>query len=284
VRRRRRRARRLHYLILLVFVLAAGIAFSMNAFFQVEDISVIGTERYDLDQIIEISGIQAGDNLLRLDSGQIAEDILYAFPYIATVNVRRRFPPRVELIVTEHQPEMAVFENGEFALITLQGKLLERGNRTAPTGLPVVRGLMLEDHQPGQMLGGGYSPHNNERLVMLRYLFDAAYRVDFLPITHVDVRDRLNMRLVHEDRLVLELGSEADLEYKLTFLRYVIENRVEPDAQARLDVSNARARELVRREGRVVDGEFIPGEIFVPGDLIIPDDSGEDAQNESDQE
>ena len=282
VRRRRRRV--LPYLILLIFVLAAGIALSMNAFFQIEDIAVIGSERYNEDQIIEVSGIAPGDNLLRLSSGQISQDIIYAFPYIATVNMRRRFPPRVEIIVTEHLPEMAVYENGELALITLQGKLLERGNRTSPAGLPVIRGLRLEGHQPGQMLGGAHDPYNHERLVMLRYLFDAAYRVDFFPITHVDVSDRLNMRIVHEDRLVLELGSEADLEYKLTFLRHVIENKVEPDAQARLDISNARERRLVRRDGRVVDGRFIPGEIFVPGDLIIPEGSADDAEYESPQE
>jgi len=247
---------------LLIFVLAAGVVLSVSFFFQISNITVIGVDRYSPGQIIEVSGIQIGDNMLRLDTGQIVEDILYAFPYIASVRVQRRIPPRVEIIVTQYQPEIVAVANGEMAFLTLQGKLLERGSLVPPVGIPVVRGLNFRNFQPGQVIGGAENPENHERLVMLRYLFDAAYSVDFLPITDVDVRDRLNMRVVHEGRLLLELGSEADLEYKLTFLHYVIENHVGPEVQARLDISNARERRLIRRDGRVVDGEFLPGGIF----------------------
>ena len=271
-RRRRSGSRKLYYLMLLVFIFAAGAALSMTVFFQIEGIEVVGFDRYNRDHIIEVSGIEPGDNLLRLNVSQIEQDIIYAFPYIASVHVRRRFPPRVELVVAEYDPEIVISENGELALITLQGKILDRGQRvTPPEGIPVVSGLRLESYRPGQILSSPDNPHNRERIVMLRYLFDAAQSVDFLPITNVDVSDRLNMRILHEDRLVLELGSEADLEYKLTFLHHVIENYVEPETQARLDISNARNRRLIRRDGTVVNGEFIPDEIFAPGALIVVD-------------
>ena len=256
---------------------------AVNFFFQISSITVIGLDRYSPDAVIEVSAIEIGDNMLRLDTDQIISDILEAFPYIATVRVQRRLPPRIELIVTQHQPELVLVDSGQTALITMQGILLERGNLTPPEGLPVVRGLSLAGFEPGQTIGGADNPENHERLVMLRYLFAAAYSVDFFPITHVNVEDRLNMRIVHEERLILELGSEADLEYKLTFLRHVIENSIGPYVQARLDISNARERRLIRRDGRVIDGQFFPGglidldEIYTYESEYEQGDEGEEA-------
>lgn len=268
-RRRRRGKRTLHYLLLLIFVLSAGVILSLTVFFQIEEVTVTGGERYRPEEIIALSGIEVGENMLRLRANEIEAELLAAFPYLATVNVQRRFPPRVELVITQYYPEIAVMdERGELALLTLDGKVLERGDLLVPHYLPFVRGIALGDTQPGEGLGGAENPDNQERLVMLRYLFEAADEVGFLPITNVDVRDRLNMRILHEARLILELGSEADLHYKLTFLHHVIENEVEANAQARLDISNARDRRLIRRDGRVENGEFIPFEIAVPDVLF----------------
>jgi len=244
-------------------MLGAGAILFMTVLFQIEEITVTGSDRYAPDEIIEVSGIEIGENLLRLDTGRIEQELLTAFPYIASVSVERRFPHRVELVITQYLPEAAAIEDGEAALITLEGKMLERGLVNVPAGLPLVRGLRLEDYQPGDMIGGVMNPDNQERLVMLRYLFEAAYNINFGAIADVNVTDRLNMSIVYQGRVVVLLGSEADLEYKLTFTRHMIENQMEEDTQALLDVSNARDRRLRRRPGRVVDGEFIPGGIVL---------------------
>ena len=268
-RRRRRRSgkRTLHYLLLLIIVLPAGAILFLTVLFQIENITVTGLDRYSPDEVIAVSGIALGENLLRLSTGRIEAEILEAFTYISGVVVSRRFPHSVEITVTQYQPELAAKCGDGLALLTLDGKMLERGLSRSP-GIPIVRGLRLEDYQPGDRVNGPQSGDNAERLVMVQYLLDAAQATDFLPITDIDVRDRLNMRVVHESRLLLELGSEADLEYKLTFLHHVIVNNVDPGTQARLDISNARERRLVLREGRVIDGEFIPGDIAVP--FIFP--------------
>ena len=257
-RRRRTGKRTLHYLLLLIFMLAAGVILSLTVFFQIEDVAVIGVDKYEPDDVVEASGVQVGDNLLRLDTQRIEQEMTKAFPYIESVRVERRFPPRVELIVTQSVPQAAAVASGEVVFITLEGKILERGDLLVPPELPIVRGLSLQGAEPGTWLGGEEDPENEERLVMLRYLFEAAENTGFTPMTNVDVRDRLNIKIIHEARLILELGSEADLEYKLTFLRSVIENEIRPDAQALLDAANARDKQLIRKDGKVVNGEFFP--------------------------
>ncbi len=259
VRRRKRRTgkRTLHYLLLLLLVTGAGAVLSLTVFFKIEDIQVIGVDRYEPDTIIAVSGIQKEDNLLRIPTAEVEEKILDAFPYIESVKVARRFPPRVELQVTQCVPEAAVLDGGRLGLITREGKLLEAGDLYIPPEVPVIKGLELEGFVPGDLLGGEEHPENQERLWMLDYLFDAAEQIGFGPITNVDVSDRLNMKMVYEARLVLELGSEADMEYKLTFLQEVIHD-LGPEDQARLDATNVRDKRILVKWGKVEEGVFTP--------------------------
>lgn len=261
-RRRERRTgkRTLHYLLLLLFLLGAGAVLSLTVFFKIQEIQVMGVDRYEPDDIIAVSGIQKEDNLLRIPAAQVEEDILAAFPYIESVKVARRFPPRVELQVIQCIPYAAALDGDTLALITREGKLLETGGLGElylPPEIPVIQGLELAGFAPGTLLGGEEHPDNQERLRMLEYLFNAAEQIGFGPITNVDVSDRLNMKMVYEARLVLELGSEADMEYKLTFLQEVIGN-LGPEDQARLDATNVRDKRILVKWGKVEQGVFTP--------------------------
>ncbi len=256
---RRHGSRALYYLLLLLFVTGAFAVLSVTVLFKVEEIGVTGVDRYEPDRLIAASGIRLGDNLLRIPATDVEAKLLADFPYLETVSVARRFPPRVEIIVTQCKPQAAVSgEGGTVSLITLDGKLLEKGRMTVPAGLPLVKGLETDGVSPGDLLGTEKErPENLEKLGMLRYLFEAAKATDFGPVTNVDVTDRLNMKMVHEARLVLELGSEADMEYKLTFLSEVM-GRLGPEDEALLDATNARNKRILVKWGQVENGVFIP--------------------------
>ncbi len=86
----------------------------------------------------------------------------------------------------------------------------------------MVKGIQVGEAQVGSTLG----PEAEERLRMLTYLVDALEHR--LPdVTQVDLTDRLNIQIVYQDRLLIQLGSEGDLEYKLQFVTYALENSVE---------------------------------------------------------
>ena len=104
-RRRRRRARRggaptvLVLLCLLVGVVA--IITAMTIFFKVQTFTLTGDTRYSKEHIIQASGLEPGDNLVLFDKFSIIDRIFDACPYLDTVQMRRRYPDRVEIIVTE---------------------------------------------------------------------------------------------------------------------------------------------------------------------------------------
>ncbi len=70
-RRRKKRMGGFFYLLLVLFVLCAGVLVVANVFFKVEVVDVTGLTKYTAQEVIEASGIQAGDSLVKLKSEEI---------------------------------------------------------------------------------------------------------------------------------------------------------------------------------------------------------------------
>ena len=69
--RRRNRGRfSLLFKLLAGAALVAALTFGATVFFQVEHILIAGNSRYTAQEVEEASGIQLGDNLFRLISGE----------------------------------------------------------------------------------------------------------------------------------------------------------------------------------------------------------------------
>ncbi len=244
-RRRKRRTGRkvIHYTLLVLFVLAAGAVLSVTTFFKVKEIRVVGSDKYLPAQIASASGIGLEESLLRVDTQQVRDNLLAQFPYIETVIVRRKLPPAVEIQVTQSMPAAALLEEDEVVLITKEGKVLERGDVFIPPDIPVVKGLGAKGVAPGQTIG----EDSKEGLRMLGYLFDALAGSQFTEVTNVDITDPLNMKIVYENRLLLLLGTEADLPYKLDMLWAVIQDKP-PDAQGRIDATNVKDKKAIYKK------------------------------------
>ena len=246
--RRRKRKRKgnktLHYILLLMFVLAAGAALSLTVLFKIEAVEVLGNDRYAPEDIIADSGIQVGENLFRISGAEVSPKLTEKYPYIEKVVLRRKFPPKIQIEITQGIPAAALKEGETVTLITRQGKVLEQGFVFIPPGVPLVKGIGAGEAIPGAYLG----EECREALKMLDYLFQAMQETDFGSITNVDLTDRLNMRVVYENRLILELGTEAELPYKLKFIKTLLETKLEPDDEGILDATDISKNKVVFRQ------------------------------------
>jgi hypothetical protein len=114
-------------------------------------------------------------------------------------------------------------------------------------------------------------------LTMITYLFDAIAESGFSDVTNVDVTDRLNMKIVYENRLLLELGTEADMPYKLELLKVIITEELEPEARGRLSAANAKDKKVL----------FTPAEDYIRAESgqenePDPDTDGDTTEEEND--
>ncbi len=279
-RRKRRRHGRyiLHYILLVVFVLAAGIALSLTVFFHVDGISVSGDSPYTDQEIIDASGLQLGENLLRIDKEKAAQAIVSQFPYIQSVTVQRNFPSRIILEITQAKKLGVLLQDNQYLVIGETGKVLEKGTNydTNDTSIPIIVGVEVDGYEVGDFITEekeGVEEQqkalNQEGFVMFQYLVKAIQDTGFTGISSIDLSDKLNMKLKYEDRLILELGSEADLSAKLKFANYVIQNKLEEADEGWLDLSISK------------EAWFTPGDIHTGqqgSQILLP---GEHAGNSS---
>lgn len=72
---------------------------------------------------------------------------------------------------------------------------------------------------------------------MLKFLTAAIEKTGFEGINLIDISDRLNLIAVYDNRIIMELGSEGNLEYKLRFASEVISEQLDENFEGTVDLS-----------------------------------------------
>lgn len=297
-RRRRRTGRQtLHYLLILLAAAAILAILSLTVFFKIEKLEITGNTKYADEEILAQSGVNIGDNLFRVSQSAVEKALMEKFPYIEGVKLKRSFPPRLTLEITQAKPLGAVNTAAGYVVIGRSGKVLETGVHTLPENVTVVNGMYLSlaevGHRLGEVVSKGditYSADvasemeawrkekaekpnakgedkekewrtrsaesEEENFKMLTYLVEAVEETGFGKITLVDFSDRLNMRIVYDGRILIELGSEADLPYKLKFVQRLLSDELPADYQGRLDASTASSSGQVWELARDISEEL----------------------------
>ena len=286
-RRRRRRTGRqaLHYLLILAVAAAIMVALSLTVFFKIETVEVTGLTKYAAEEVIQASGVQVGQNLFRVSEKKVNGLLTQQFPYIQEVTLKRSYPARLTLEVTQAQPLGAALTAAGYVLIGNNGRILEAGVDTVDPEVTIVTGMYLSDITEGRVLGTVVEegeilyPADMEPLEerdeagrlksrsqleqeeqarrqqaaqeearsfqILTSLAQAISETSFGNITLVDFSDPLNMMVVYENRVIIELGSQVDLAYKLQFVQYVLEENLGEGFQGILDASTAASSKEV---------------------------------------
>lgn len=271
-KRKRRRGgnNTVYYILTVIFVLALAITLSLTVFFKIGEVVVTGTSRYPSQQLIGASGVKVGDNLLRVNEDDVAKR-LGVYPYVEAVALKREFPPRINIVITEATPLAAIGSEGSYTLVSRQGRILETALSSAPEGVLTALG-------PG-ILGGDGEPVREEQQEYIRMLLglsDAIESNKFQGITTIDVTDRLNIVLSIGDKVTIQLGSERELDYKLRQVKRVMDELLDPDFRGTLDATTpgeVRSRpyhdnsELIFEEDPAASGEesAASGEESAPG-------------------
>ncbi len=256
-RRRRRRARRggtpTVLVLLCVLVALVAIITAMTIFFKVQTFTLTGSTRYSKETVVEATGIQPGDNLILFDKFGAIDRIFDACPYLNTVQIRRRYPDRIEIIVTECKPmflmddlpavkpdpkdeEKTIPLGGTgWWLLDQNGKLLERVHSTDYPHLTRVTGITLEEPKIGQKAKFFQSDAQKPLFLLLNTAKDDGILQD---IGGVDFSQQYNIRFDYLGRFQVKLGSTEDLEKKLRCLHDITESKLGSNVRGVLDVSN----------------------------------------------
>lgn len=222
-RRRRRRRGSLGPLlrVLSVLLMAVAIVAALTLFFKVNQVSVSGNERYSAQEIIEVSGVEQGDNLILMDKYRIAEKLYTKLPYITEVRINRQFPDTLLVEVVETKAVAVIKGGSSNWLMDSNGKLLEViGSAATKQYLSLERLSAVDPAISGKLKLSEESPISTDRLLEL--LSELAQRDMLGKVSKLDASDPDQMVFSYDDRFQVEMFYDADFAFKLNCLQAAV--------------------------------------------------------------
>lgn len=259
----------LHYVLLALFCMATAFIMCYTVFFKLDKIKISGCKVYSETQIADEIGAQKGDSLFQIDVSNTEKRLLGELPYLRSVKITRSFPTTLKVTVQEEEVLGAVYTESGFAILSTTGKVLETQVLSLPEGVPRIVGLNSRTYDTGSYVRESQEKDAQilPQLQSLAVVSEQLKANHFSDITYYDVSDSLNIKVMAEDRLLLKLGTQNDMDYKLEFIRNVLDAKEKGDPEFKnvpeegvLDFSNPPAlhtvsvsMEKVRNEDAYLD-------------------------------
>ncbi len=122
--RQQKRKRRFTTCMLALAAIVIGVVLSLTVFFKISTIEVTGTSQYSKETILNVCGIDTGDNLFLVKKARVADKIGRALPFTGEITVKRSFPNKIVIQVTDSVPSAAVAYEDGYALLNSDQKVL----------------------------------------------------------------------------------------------------------------------------------------------------------------
>ncbi|WP_041450721.1 cell division protein FtsQ/DivIB [Anaeromyxobacter dehalogenans] len=182
---------------------------------RVREIRFEGLSRATPQELLDLSPVQPGDHLLFVDTDAMAA-ALRRHPWIASAQVRRTFPPALEVQLAERRPA-ALVDLGGLYLVDDRGEVFKRAVPGDGLDLPVITGIEREAWAEGR---GELAPLLGGALALLgRWSARGLDARSTISEIHVD--PEYGTTLWSDEGTEIRLG-QGDLEEKLTRLHRVL--------------------------------------------------------------
>jgi cell division protein FtsQ len=116
-----------------------------SAALRIREIRFQGLRAAEARELLELSPVKAGDNLLTADVDGL-ERALLRHRWLAGVRVERRWPPALQVTAVEHQA-VAQVDLGRLYLVTRAGQVFKSAEVGDDLDLPVITGFTADDYQ-----------------------------------------------------------------------------------------------------------------------------------------
>lgn len=136
------RINKIWMLILALLLLLASFGFALSPLFQVNQIVVQGNNIVTKGDILALAKLGTGGNIFRVPTREIMKSVLL-HPVISSVEIRRKLPNGIEILVTERKPVAMIPVLNGFAIVDEQNVFLKRSDTWPLDPLPIISGIEL---------------------------------------------------------------------------------------------------------------------------------------------
>ncbi len=222
VRRESRRKRGTSIYLFCIFLLsiAALLTLCCTVFFNVDHIYVQGeSNQYTVDTILEKTGLELGQNLIRLDTKAAIEQGLSSLPYIETITITRQFPNTLIVEVTPSVEAYNIRYDEGTLIVSQTGKIL-MDSMDPIDGLVTIYGYTPSDSPtPGQQITAEDERYDR---VLEEFMEIMAENELAIPIVSIDMTSLYDIIVNFDDRIEFAMGNGTDIAYKISYAEQVI--------------------------------------------------------------
>ncbi len=199
-------------MIISAMLLLTALAFVAYFVFRVREVAVMGCETLDANAVVQVSGLEYGQNIFLLDK-QSVMDRLADDPRIKPVSVEPEYPDRVVITIEERRTAAYIEKNGLLIVIDDEGWILEVRTQSAGDEHPMIYGLQADAFEVGQPLCSG----DLFRVDVMTRVLGAAEAAS-IGLLSLDVTLPADIMITTTDGLTVELGDDMRLDAKFDLI------------------------------------------------------------------
>jgi cell division protein FtsQ len=226
------------YGIVMAILMAVSVVLACTVFFRVESVQVLGVERYTVEEIQNVASVEKGSNLILTPGEQVAGRLYKNLPYVDHVDVQKRFPTTLRLVVTESVPAAVVPASatvemtgedgkiiptvaltGEYWIIDPKGRLLEPADEAAQNQYITVTGVAAFEPVQGESID---VENPNQKASLLGHLQALEQEGMLANVTDIDASLTTEISMVYDGRITAKMLSNTDFIRKLRILEEVV--------------------------------------------------------------
>lgn len=222
-----------------VLAIVIAVVLAMSVFFKVENIEVVGVNKYSAWDISQASGIREGDHLMSFGIAGAAAKV-QSLPYVKDVRVGIRLPNTVVITVKEVEVTYAIKAQDEsWWLISSAGQIVEKAQEgeqekhTKILGVHVLNpaigqsAVAQETQQPATDADGNTVPVTVTAAQHLSVALDITEYLERNGIigkaASIDVNDLADVQLWYGTQYQVKLGDTGQLAYKISCVKSAVE-------------------------------------------------------------
>ena len=196
------------YSFVIFIIVAIAIILSLTVFFNANIVTVTNkSSLYTADQIVSASGLDIGDSLITANATQAENRIEQQLPYIGKATVKKKFPSTFEITVKDVKPNRIYKANNNYAL-AYNDKILEITDKYdaqyALYNIPVK-----------EAIAGKNVSLENEVKEVYDLLNNSIKKSGLKNITAVSFTSAVDLKLIYDNRLLLDVGTTENIDQKL---------------------------------------------------------------------
>ncbi len=238
--------------ILVVAGFAAVMMFS--PLFLLSEINVSEIVNYTEDDIIRVSGLGKGENVIRYLGGSIehllyfrmgkAESQVENLPWVKSAEIKYVFPSSVNVTIEEREAIAWIKHMGNYLLIDEEGYVM-MASQNLNEQFPEIRGVELDKFTIGKKVESK-EPENIKHMVELLKSLDIVDNNKQQKLTEVlDWIDFISEKEVYitiDQRITAKVKVDDEITYRLSYMKELYYNYIKPEERGMIDFFDENAR------------------------------------------